>query len=141
MGICSGRLAPTNREPSEVTPIIPWRKSRYQSEQTTALAGPIKLRSLLRDPDAARNAASAIKYKEKAVDWISEHYRTRLSVHKGEYKLEAALAATIVADFCEVGWKAVMYEYKLHRWDGDLVFVKDEVGNVEHFLCKFLHVC
>ena len=115
------------REASELTPLIPWRKSRYQEGLGETLAGRIKLRSLLRAPDSFKNAASAIKYKDKEVDWINEHYRTRLSVHKGEYKLEADLAQTIVGDFCEAGWKVVMYEYKLHRWDGDLVFVKNEV--------------
>lgn len=126
MGNCVGRLPVKDRGGNEVTPWIPWRKSRFQSGLESTLAGPIKLRSLLRDPDERNNAASEIKYKDKTVDWISEHYRTRLSVHKGEYKLEAALAETIVADFCQAGWKIVMYEYKLHRWDGDLVFVRDE---------------
>mmetsp|Transcript_8789 Transcript_8789/g.10018 ORF Transcript_8789/g.10018 Transcript_8789/m.10018 type:complete len:270 (+) Transcript_8789:51-860(+) len=100
--------------------VLEWRKTRYNHKSG------LRLRSLLRDPEDV--AASRVKYKEKTVDWINLHYSAYLSVRKNEYLLEKELMEAIIEQLnsTDAGWKVVMYEYKLHRWDGDLIFVKDE---------------
>ena len=108
-----------------MTSVTPWRESREINR-------PIKLRNILRQPD--NRDAERIKYKDKDIDWISEHYSTRLSERKGEYLLEKELVQTIIERFVNVGWKVIMYEYRLHRWDGDLIFVSNEVKRQ----CPFL---
>jgi len=85
----------------------------------------LRLRSILRDPEG--EAAANVKYKDKTIDWINLHYNDHLSLRKGEYLLEKELMEVIIAQLTEESdWKVILYEYKLHRWNGDLIFVRDE---------------